>query len=128
MWAVGAVFWILALPFRAIGFVLRLIAKPGAEITGILAAGFWWLSAVGAKDLPSIDPAHPAASWLANFSADSNVYAAVLTGASVFLMAFIESEHKDDIRELRRRVVELEITLRRMKAAPSARQGQTDGE
>jgi hypothetical protein len=116
MQMVGTVFWIMSLPFRAAIYILRLLAKPGAEYSGLLAAGFWWLSAVGAKNIMEMIPGHPATVWLANFSADANIYAAALTGISIFLMSFIEPECKEDIHELRRRVTELEIALRRLKA------------
>lgn len=109
------VFWVISLPFRAVIHLLRFIAKPGAEITGFLAAGLWWLSATGSKNLLMMAPDHPASMWLANFSADANVQAAALTGISVFLMSFIEHECKEDYG-LRDRVNEMEIALRRLSA------------
>jgi|GEM_PF-4103154 len=109
------VFWLIALPFRATIYFLRLIAKPGAELTGVVAAMFWILSALWSKDLLKMPPGEAVTIWLANFAADANIYAAVLTGISIFLMAFVDFAGKEDIYDLRHRIVELEIDLRRMR-------------
>ena len=115
---VKAAFWFLSLPFRATLYVLRVIAEPGAYMTGVMEAGSWWVSASVAKDLLSVPSDHPAAALFANFSANTNVYAAALTGASIFFAQLVDTASGAEVNRLRRQIERLEYELRAQRMPP----------